>query len=46
MNSALHVIQETTSSPEKVAVECENLAATHLIIFFKKLKVQKIFQIA
>ena len=44
MNSVSNATQGTDLIPEISCAQSENIAATHLIAYLKKLKIQKIFR--
>lgn len=45
MNRTSNINQEANSIPDFSCSQSENLAAVHLLAYFKKLKIQKIFRI-
>jgi len=46
MNNASNVIQDSISNPDFFSSAGQNSAAAHLIVYLKKIKVQKIFRFA
>jgi hypothetical protein len=46
MNNALNAIQDSSSNLALFSPRHENPAAAHLIVYLKKIRVQKIFRLA